>query len=50
MIKQETNLQALKQQAMEDGLRPLRVAGAFKVIEGTTTVDEILKVTAALTH
>ncbi|MDR3479450.1 MAG: GspE/PulE family protein [Burkholderiaceae bacterium] len=50
MIKQETNLQALKQQAMQDGLRPLRVAGAFKVIEGTTTVDEILKVTAALTH
>jgi general secretion pathway protein E len=50
MIKQETNLHALKDQAMQDGLRPLRVAGAYKVIEGTTTVDEILKVTAALTQ
>jgi general secretion pathway protein E len=50
MIKQETDLHALKEQAMQDGLKPLRVAGAYKVIEGTTTVDEILKVTAALTQ
>ncbi len=50
MIKQETDLHDLKDQAMQDGLKPLRVAGAYKVIEGTTTVDEILKVTAALTQ
>jgi general secretion pathway protein E len=50
LIKQETDIHALKQQAMDDGLKPLRVAGAFKVIEGTTTAEEILKVTASLTQ
>lgn len=50
LIKEETDLHALKDQAMRDGLKPLRVAGAYKVIEGVTTVDEILKVTAALTQ
>jgi general secretion pathway protein E len=50
MILPETSLQNLKDQAMQDGLKPLRVAGALKVIEGLTTVDEILKVTAALTQ
>jgi general secretion pathway protein E len=50
MIQQETNIHALKLQAITDGLKPLRVAGAFKVIEGMTTADEILKVTASLTQ
>jgi general secretion pathway protein E len=50
MIQQETDIHALKLQAMTDGLKPLRVAGAFKVIEGMTTADEILKVTASLTQ
>ena len=49
LIKQETDLHALKAQAMKDGLKPLRVAGALKVAEGATTADEVLKVTAALT-
>jgi general secretion pathway protein E len=49
LIKQETDLHALKDQAMKDGLKPLRVAGAMKVAEGVTTADEVLKVTAALT-
>jgi general secretion pathway protein E len=48
-IKQETDLHALKAQAMKDGLKPLRVAGALKVADGVTTADEVLKVTAALT-
>ena len=50
IIQAETDIHALKDQAMQDGLKPLRVAGAFKIIEGTTTVDEVLKVTAALTE
>ena len=33
---------------MQDGMTPLRVAGARKVAEGVTTAEEVLKVTAAL--
>jgi general secretion pathway protein E len=33
---------ALRQQALKDGLRPLRLAGAMKVAEGMTTIDEVL--------
>ena len=49
MIQAETNLHALKQQSISDGMKPLRVAGALKIAEGVTTADEVLKVTAALT-
>jgi general secretion pathway protein E len=37
----------LRQQALHDGLRPLRLAGAMKVAEGTTTLEEVLRVTLA---
>jgi general secretion pathway protein E len=49
MIKAETDVALLKQQSIRDGMKPLRVAGALKVVEGVTTADEVLKVTAALT-
>ena len=42
----ETRL--LRTQAMQDGMTPLRVAGARKVAEGLSTAEEVLKVTAAL--
>ncbi len=48
LIQQETNIHALKQQSIKDGMKPLRVAGAMKIAEGVTTVEEVLKVTAAL--
>ncbi|MBC7452699.1 MAG: Flp pilus assembly complex ATPase component TadA, partial [Massilia sp.] len=48
LIGEETNLQALRQQSVVDGMKPLRIAGALKVVEGVTTLEEILKVTAAL--
>jgi len=35
----------LRQQSLKDGLRPLRLAGAMKVAEGITTVDEVLSST-----
>jgi general secretion pathway protein E len=35
----------LRQQAVKDGLRPLRLAGAMKVAEGVTTIDEVLSAT-----
>jgi general secretion pathway protein E len=37
----------LRQQALQDGLRPLRLAGAMKVAEGLTTLDEVLRATPA---
>ncbi len=49
LIKQETNIQALKGQSIKDGMKPLRVAGALKIAEGMTTAEEVLKATAALT-
>jgi general secretion pathway protein E len=49
LIQEETDLAALRQQAVSDGMKPLRIAGAFKIAEGATTAEEVLKVTAALT-
>jgi general secretion pathway protein E len=42
------DLVALRQQSVHDGMKPLRIAGAMKVVEGVTTADEVLKVTSAL--
>ena len=39
---------ALRRVAVKDGMRPLRLAGAMKVAEGVTTVDEILRNTPSL--
>jgi general secretion pathway protein E len=40
---------ALRRQAIKDGMRPLRLAGAMKVAEGSTTVEEVLRSTPGLT-
>jgi general secretion pathway protein E len=34
---------ALRRQAVKDGMRPLRLAGAMKVAEGLTTMEEVLR-------
>jgi general secretion pathway protein E len=49
LIQPETDIHALRQQSITDGMKPLCIAGALKVAEGVTTPDEVLKVTAALT-
>ncbi len=36
---------ALRKYAVKDGMRPLRLAGAMKVAEGLTTVEEVLRTT-----
>ena len=38
---------ALRAMAIEEGMVPLRQYGWTKVIDGTTTVDEVVRVTAA---
>jgi general secretion pathway protein E len=47
LIQEQTDLGALRQQSMADGMKPLRIAGAYKVLEGVTTAEEVLKATAA---
>ena len=49
LIGEDTDLPGLRRQSVADGMKPLRIAGAHKIIEGLTTADEVLKVTAALT-
>jgi general secretion pathway protein E len=48
LISEVTDLQALRQQSMADGMKPLRIAGALKIAEGVTTVEEVLKVTSGM--
>jgi general secretion pathway protein E len=47
MIQPSVDLQVLQQQSIADGMKPLSLAGAMKVVEGVTTIEEVLKVTAA---
>lgn len=49
LIRPETDLNALREQSIKDGMKPLRIAGAYKIIEGLTSCDEVLKVTSTLT-
>ena len=39
------DMAALRRHAVDDGMRPLRLAGLMKVAEGVTTVDEVLRAT-----
>jgi general secretion pathway protein E len=47
LLQEETDLAALRQQSVADGMKPLRIAGAYKVAEGVTTAEEVLKATTA---
>ena len=47
-VSKEPNMDALRRQAIAEGMRPLRLAGALKVAEGLTTIDEILATTPSL--
>ncbi|PNG55437.1 MULTISPECIES: GspE/PulE family protein [unclassified Variovorax] len=48
LVDKEPNVVALRRQAVVDGMRPLRLAGALRVAEGLTTVDEVLSATPPL--
>ncbi|MBL8355160.1 MAG: Flp pilus assembly complex ATPase component TadA [Delftia acidovorans] len=41
-VNQEPRMEALRRQGVVDGMRPLRLAGAVRVAEGLTTLDEVL--------
>src|SRR5580765_1222415 len=44
LVAEKGELEALREQAFKEGMKPLRISGALKVGSGHTTVDEILKV------
>ena len=44
-ITREPRIDDLRKQAVKDGMRPLRLAGAARVAEGLTTIDEVLATT-----
>jgi general secretion pathway protein E len=48
LVNKEPNLAGLRRQAVVDGMRPLRLAGALRVAEGLTTIDEVLSATPPL--
>ncbi|RST49450.1 GspE/PulE family protein [Variovorax sp. MHTC-1] len=48
LVNKEPNLAGLRRQAVTDGMRPLRLAGALRVAEGLTTIDEVLSATPPL--
>jgi len=47
-VSKEPNMDALRRQAVSEGMRPLRLAGALKVAEGLSTIEEILAATPSL--
>ncbi len=47
-VTHEPNIDALKRQAVADGMRPLRLAGALRVAEGQTVIEEVLTSTPPL--
>jgi general secretion pathway protein E len=44
LIVSNFDIDALRQEAMRSGMKPLRLRGAQKVAEGVTTVEEVLRV------
>lgn len=48
-VTREPAMDALRRQGIADGMRPLRLAGALRVAEGQTTLEEILTATPPLT-
>ncbi|MDH4449725.1 MAG: ATPase, T2SS/T4P/T4SS family [Rhodoferax sp.] len=48
-VSAEPGIDALRRQAVADGMRPLRLAGALRVSEGLTVIDEVMSATPPLT-
>jgi len=48
LVSGRAELSRLREQAMREGMKPLRIAGARKVAAGLTTIQEIMKVAPPL--
>jgi general secretion pathway protein E len=47
-VDHQPSIDGLRKQAVTDGMRPLRLAGALRVAEGLTTIEEVLAATPPL--
>ncbi len=45
LIRENADIEELRQQSYREGMKPLRINGALKVAAGVTTVEEVLSVT-----
>ena len=43
-VKPQMEIARVREQAIREGMRPLRISGALKVAQGLTSLDEIIKV------
>ncbi|MBI2772593.1 MAG: Flp pilus assembly complex ATPase component TadA [Burkholderiales bacterium] len=48
IVTRDPGTSAMRRQAVTDGMRPLRLAGALRVAEGLTTLEEVLTTTPPL--
>lgn len=48
-ITHNPSMEALQRQAIQDGMRPLRLSGALRVAEGVTTLSEVMATTPPVT-
>ncbi|MDT8991917.1 ATPase, T2SS/T4P/T4SS family [Curvibacter sp. APW13] len=48
LVGKNATLEALRRQGVADGMRPLRLAGALRVAEGQTVMEEVLAATPPL--
>jgi general secretion pathway protein E len=44
LVHAGTDIDAVREQAFKDGMKPLRLSGAMKIGAGLTTIDEVMKV------
>jgi general secretion pathway protein E len=44
LVTDTTDLEALRERAYKEGMKPLRISGAMKIAAGHTTIDEVMKV------
>ena len=44
LIRPQMEIARVREQAIREGMRPLRISGALKVAQGITSLDEIIKV------
>jgi general secretion pathway protein E len=48
LVGKNATLEALRRQGVQDGMRPLRLAGALRVAEGLTVMEEVMAATPPL--
>ena len=50
LVQPHTDTDKLRQVAMKDGMRTLRLSGATRVAHGETTIEEVMRVAPAITR